>query len=45
MNLFLSDNERYALESALENYLNGNGIEDGDEDEIVLDRILYRLEQ
>jgi hypothetical protein len=41
--LTLDDNEREALISALDNYLNGCGIDDGDEDEETLDRILDRL--
>ena len=42
--LNLDTNEGQALMSALENYLNGCGMEDGDEDETVLEAILTRLE-
>lgn len=42
--LNLDINEGQALMSALENYLNGCGMEDGDEDESVLESILERLE-
>lgn len=42
--LILDINEGHALMSALDNYLNGLGMEDGDEDESVLESILSRLE-
>ena len=43
MRLSLDHNEEAALTSALENYLNGHGMEDTDEDESVLECILDRL--
>lgn len=43
MRLDLDKNETIALTSALDNYLNGNGMEDGDEDEATLENILARL--
>lgn len=44
MRLDLSDrNDYHALVSALDNYLNGVGMEDGDEDEAVLERIYETL--
>jgi hypothetical protein len=43
--LDMSPNEWNALQSALENYLNGNGMEDGDEDESVLEEMLTQLGQ
>lgn len=42
--LTLDFNESSALMTALDNYLNGNGMEDGDEDENTLESILTRLE-
>lgn len=41
--LSLDRNEYHALASALDGYLNGNGMEDGDEDENVLESLLERL--
>lgn len=38
-----NNNDRVALQSALDNYLNGNGMEDGDTDESTLEDILRRL--
>lgn len=43
MRLDLNTNELYALTSALDNYLNGIGMDDNDEDESVLDAIVVRL--
>lgn len=43
MRLDLSHNERYALQSALDNYLNGLGMEQDDEDETVLENLLAAL--
>lgn len=43
MRLELDHNELCALESALDNYLNGLGMAQEDEDESVLDGILARL--
>lgn len=44
MRLDLNDRNKYhALVSALDNYLNGIGMEDGDEDETVLDEIYDEL--
>lgn len=43
MRLSLDRNEQYALTSALDNYINGNGMEDGDEDESVLEDLYRRL--
>lgn len=40
----LSKNETTALVSALENYLNGNGMEDGDEDEDTLESLVHLLD-
>lgn len=42
--LHLDDNEATALTSALDAYLNGNGMSDGDEDEATLEALLSRLE-
>jgi hypothetical protein len=39
----LDTNERHALLSALENYLNGNGMEDGDEDEQTLELLIDKI--
>jgi len=36
----LDSNEVTALVSALENYLDGNGMEDGDEDEQTLESLI-----
>lgn len=43
MQLNLDENTRVALETALDNYLNGLGFEDGDEDEKTLERVLSAL--
>lgn len=43
MRIQLDDNEHEALITALDNYLDGQGIVDGDEDEVVIDGILSRL--
>lgn len=43
MRLELDNNEKNALASAIDNYLNGNGMLDDDEDETVLESILERL--
>ena len=43
MILNLDENTRVALESALDNYLNGIGFEGGDEDETTLERVLSTL--
>jgi hypothetical protein len=43
MRLDLDNNERAALQSALDNYLNGVGMEDGDEDEQVLENLVTTL--
>lgn len=40
MNLNLTNNEKYALIGALDNYLNGLGMEHADEDEPVLEGLL-----
>lgn len=39
----LDKNTVIALSSALDNYLNGNGMEDNDEDEAVLEELLPKL--
>ena len=44
MRLDLDRNAQIALRSALDNYLNGNGMEDGDEDEAVLEGICDLLD-
>lgn len=43
MRLQLDRNEQAALESALDQYLDGNGMDLEDEDEPVLDGILDKL--
>jgi hypothetical protein len=43
MRLTLDRNQQHALCSALDAYLNGNGMEDGDEDEKVLEALYDRL--
>lgn len=43
MSVRLDRDEAYILASALDAYLNGNGMEDGDEDEAVLEQIYDRL--
>lgn len=44
MHITLDKNSRAALTSALENYLNGCGMEQADEDEDTLEAILGVLE-
>jgi hypothetical protein len=44
MRLELDFNEKAALMTALDNYLNGIDMEDGEEDESTLEAILVRLE-
>lgn len=44
MHITLDNNARHALTTALENYLNGCGMDDGDEDEDTLEAILGILE-
>lgn len=44
MKLELDANAQSALRSALDNYLDGNGMEDGDEDEAVLEDICEQLD-
>jgi hypothetical protein len=39
----LDNNEQTALISALDNYLNGLGMEDGDEDESVLETLVAKF--
>lgn len=41
--LHLNDNEATALTSALDAYLNGNGMSDGDADETTLELLYDRL--
>ncbi len=43
MRLDLDNNESAALATALENYLNGHGMDDSDEDEGTIENILTRL--
>lgn len=43
MNIELDNNTRSALATALENYLNGLGMQDFDEDEAVLEALLEQL--
>lgn len=44
MRLELDNNEKNALMSALDNYLNGIGMEQNDEDEQALEGLLAHLE-
>lgn len=41
--LHLNDDEAVALTSAIDAYLNGNGMSDGDTDETTLERLYDRL--
>lgn len=43
--LHMDDNEATALTTALDTFLNGNGMSDGDEDEATLEALLNRLEE